>query len=83
MGQGQVYDPCGTSWYPVITASSYKVIFIVMSVITSATEGEGGCSHLFLSVYLCTGYLKKLWTDSDEILWAGWVCDKDEVIRFW
>ena len=28
-------------------------------------------------------YLKKLWTDLDEILWTGSVCDKDELIRFW
>ena len=37
--------------------------------------------HLF--VCLCAGYLKKLWTDPDEILWIGWVCDKDERITFW
>ena len=36
-----------------------------------------------LSVCLCTGYLKKLWTDPDEILWTGWVCNKEELIRFW
>ena len=35
------------------------------------------------SVRLCTGYLKKLWTDPDEIWWAGWLCDKDKLIRFW
>ena len=33
------------------------------------------CFHPFLFVYLCTGYLKKLWTGS--------VCDHDELIRFW
>ena len=27
-------------------------------------------------------YLKRLWTDSDETWWAGWVCDEDELIRF-
>ena len=27
-------------------------------------------------------YLKKLWTDSDETWWTGWVCNKDELIRF-
>jgi len=43
----------------------------------------------FLSAYgnvtvcLCAGYLKKLWTDSNENWWTGWVCDKDELIRFW
>ena len=39
-----------------------------------------GC--LCLSVCLCARYLKELWMDSDEIWWAGWVCDKDELIRF-
>ena len=53
--------------------------------ITSATEGEGGYvfTPLCLFVWLCEGYLKKLWRDPDEILWAGWVCGKDELIRFW
>ena len=36
-----------------------------------------------LSVCLCTGYLKKWWTDPDEILWTGWVCDKVEPIKLW
>ena len=36
-----------------------------------------------LSVCLCTGYLKKLWTDSDETWWTGWMCRKDQLIRFW
>ena len=53
--------------------------------ITSTTEGEGG--YVFtpycLFVCLCAGYLKKLWTDPDEILWTDWVCDLDELIRFW
>jgi len=63
------------------------------SLITSAIKGEGGYAFtplcLFvglsvcLSVCLCAGYLKKLWTDSDEILWTGSVCNKDELIRFW
>uniref|UniRef100_A0A8C4QSB1 Uncharacterized protein n=1 Tax=Eptatretus burgeri TaxID=7764 RepID=A0A8C4QSB1_EPTBU len=59
-------------------------------VITSATKGGGRLSfHSCLSVCLplfgclCAGYLKKLWTDLHEIWWAGWVCDKDELIRFW
>ena len=49
--------------------------------ITSATEGEGGYFlplSVCLSVCLCAGYLKKLWTDPDEILWTGLVCDKDD-----
>ena len=35
------------------------------------------------AVCLSAGYLKKLWTDTDEIWWAGSVCDKDELIRCW
>ena len=40
------------------------------SVFTSTTEGEGGYvfTPFCLSVCLCAGYLKKLWTDLDEIL---------------
>ena len=56
-------------------------------LITSTTEGEGGYvfTHfcLSVSVCLCTGCLKKLLTNPDEILWTGSVCDKDEMIRFW
>ena len=36
-----------------------------------------------LFVCLCAGYLKKLKTDPDEILWTGCVCDKDELIGIW
>ena len=35
-----------------------------------------------LSVCLYTGYLKKLWTDSDETWWTCWVCDEEELISF-
>ena len=35
-----------------------------------------------LFVCLCAGYLKRLWTDSDETWWTGCVCDKNELIRF-
>ena len=55
----------------------------------SATKSEGGyvfiplCLSVCLFVCLRAGYLKKWWMDSDEILWTGWVCDKDELIRFW
>ena len=40
---------------------------------------------LFVCMFVClhAGYLEKLWTDSDEIWWACWVCDKDKLIRFW
>ena len=30
-----------------------------------------------------TDDLKKLWMDFDEIYWQAWLCDKDEMIRFW
>ena len=55
-----------------------------MFFITSATEGEGGYAFtaFCLFVCLCAGHLKKLWTDPDEILWTGSVCDKEEQIRF-
>ena len=36
-----------------------------------------------LSVCLWAGYLKKIWTDLNEILWTGRVCDKDKLVRFW
>jgi len=32
---------------------------------------------VFLFVCLCTGYLKRLRTDPDEILWTSSVSDKD------
>ena len=38
MGQGQVSDQSGTSLYPVITASSYKVAILVMSLINYVTH---------------------------------------------
>ena len=28
-------------------------------------------------------YLKKLWTNSNETWWTGWVCDHDKLFRFW
>ena len=39
---------------------------------------------LFVCLFVCVQdiYLKKLWTDPDEILWTVSVCDKDELIRF-
>ena len=50
-------------------------------LVTSATEGEGGyvftplcllaCLSVCLFICLCAGYLKKLWTDLDEIWWAS------------
>ena len=38
MGQGQVSDQSRTSWYPVITTSSYKVAVIIMSLINYVTH---------------------------------------------
>ena len=49
------------------------LIFYIYFVITSTTEGEGGyiftpfCLSVCLFVCLCTGYLKKFWTDPDEV----------------
>ena len=40
-------------------------------------------SCLFVCLSLWAGYLKKLWTDSDEILWTCCVGNKDELIWFW
>ena len=33
-----------------------------------------------LSVCWQAGYLKKLWMDSEEIWWTGWVCDEDKSV---
>ena len=56
---------------------------LVISIITPPkVEGGYVFTPVCLFVCLCAGYLKKLWTDSDEIWWAGLVCDKDELIRF-
>ena len=38
MGQGQVSDQSGTCWYPVITASNYKVAVLIMSLINYVTH---------------------------------------------
>ena len=39
---------------------------------------------LSVCLFVCVqDILKKLWMDPDEILWAGSVYDKDELIRFW
>ena len=39
-------------------------------------------SLVYLSVCLCVRYLKKLGTDTDEILWTGSVCDKEDFLDF-
>ena len=38
--------------------------------VTSATK-----SVVFTPVWLWVGYLKTLWTNSNETRWTGWVCD--------
>ena len=38
MGQGQVSNQSRTSWYPVITASGYKVAVRVLSLINDVTH---------------------------------------------
>ena len=38
--------------------------------------------NLVYHVCLWTRYLKRLWTDSDETWWKGWVCNKDKLITF-
>ena len=70
------------------TVCTEQVHYTLDVIITSITEGGRRlCIHPCLSVCflicLWTGYLKKLWMDSDKIWWGGWVCDKDEMIRFW
>ena len=74
------------------TALLNSIVIMLLSnhpIVTSAAEGEGGyvftpfCLFVCLFICLCAGYLKKLWTDSDEILWTCWVCDNEELIQFW
>ena len=63
---------------------TFVVLLWMFNIITSATKGEGGYVFTpFLSVCLYAGYLKKLFTDLDEILRTGWVCDKEEMFQFW
>ena len=70
----------------VFSAISNVVFGHVVQIITSATEvGRTLCFLLLyvcLIVCLCARYLKKWWTDSDETWRTGWVCGKDELIRF-
>ena len=37
IGQGQVSNQSGTSWYPVITANSFKVAVLIMSLFNYVT----------------------------------------------
>jgi len=77
------------SWFEPILQNKEKTQVRVHSVVTSTTEGEGVdvftpfSLFVCLFVFLCTGYLKKLWTALDEMSWTGSVCDKDKLIRFW
>ena len=59
--------------------------FSMNQFLSLSPKVEGGYvfTPVCLFVCLCAGYRKKLWMDSDEILWAGWVCDYNELIRFW
>ena len=51
--------------------------------VLATSTNEGGWRLCVLKVTcLWAWYLKKLWTDSEEIWWTGWVCDKDELIWF-
>ena len=49
------------------------------------TPVDGGYVFTPVCLFVClwTGYLKRLWTDWDEIWWRGCVCDNDKMIRFW
>ena len=64
---------------------SAKYLWLHQVIFTSATKSEGGYvfTPLSLFVCLCVGYVTKLWTDSNESWWTGWVCDKEELIQFW
>ena len=65
-----------------------SILSLFTHFITSTTEGEGGyvfspfSLFVCLSVCLCAGYLKKLWTDLDETWWTSWVCDEEELVQF-
>ena len=61
------WQPLERGWILQVSCSAQRLVWL----------------SVCLSVCLCVGYLKKLWTDPDEILWTGSVCDKDELIRFW
>ena len=63
-----------TTW-----GEGYIISMNIIVVVASATEG----GRRSFSSRLCAGYLKKLRTDSDEIWSAGWVCDREELIKFW
>ena len=58
------------------------IIFLVQFVLGISQQSCSARCLSCLFVCLWTGYLKKLWTDSDKIWWTGWVCDKNESIRF-
>ena len=36
-----------------------------------------GRGYVFTAVCLSVNRISKLWTDSNETLWTGWVCDKE------
>ena len=55
-------------------------------IFTSAYKVEGGYvftpSVCGLCVFLSGGYLKKLWTDPDDIWWACWVSERTKYLNF-
>ena len=60
-----------------------RLLIILSLPLPPKVDGGRLCFHPCLSVWLWAGYLKKLWLDSDEIWWTSWVCDKEELMRFW
>ena len=45
MGQGQVSGQSGTSWYPVITVSGYKMAVLIMRLINYVTHQYTNTTH--------------------------------------
>ena len=58
----------------------------VTCFVASTTKGEGGYVFtplcLFVCLSVCCGYLKKLWTDLDEICWTGWCVTTKRLFDF-
>ena len=82
----------GVVWMEECLAGDIKwwdiSVICTTTIITSATEGGWSlcfypCRSVCFFIRLLRKYLKKLWTELDEILRSAWVCDKDEMIRLW
>ena len=54
---------------------------LTLSPSVSTKGGRTLCFHPCCCLW--TGYLKKLWPDSDETRWTGWVSDENTQITFW